>query len=73
LADGSVEEGDMSADDYLARLRKRQPKIFAAKTIQIEVASLEEQIRAAFNVGHSAGAPQRSLFDSLFGPGPGKR
>jgi hypothetical protein len=67
----------MSAEDYIERLRQRQPKIFGARSLRIQVVALEAALRTAFNAGRAdAGASKKSgadrLFDTLFGSGLGK-
>ena len=60
----------MTADDYIKQLRKRQPKLFAAKTIQIKVESFETALRAAFQAGRSECIAEHTgtgnPFDAIF-------
>ena len=62
----------MTAQDYIHRLKKRQPDIFAARKILIKVKSLEEQLRLAFEAGHREATVSEKppFFDSLFGSRP---
>ena len=59
----------MSTDDYIWKLKKANPNIFAAEEIQISIPSFELQLRKAFEAGMQAGTGD-NLFNSLFGPGP---
>ena len=57
----------MTFPDYLARLEKANPRLFAAKEIKMTPSSLIEQLQAAYRAGaNQAPAGGGSLFDEIF-------
>ena len=55
----------MTFTDYLARLEKANPRLFAAKEIKMTPSSLIDQLQAAYRAGcyDSRGS---ELFDEIF-------
>ena len=59
----------MTFPDYLARLEKANPRLFAAKEIKMTPSALIEQIQRAYQAGaNHAPAGGGSLFAELFPP-----
>jgi hypothetical protein len=56
-----------AAQDYITRLRSRQPELFKAFSVRIKIASLEDALKIAFEAGHRWEASRPSPFNSLFG------
>jgi hypothetical protein len=67
------EASKMNADTYLAGLRKRNPKLFAADhtgkspLIQIRLSELEKHLSMAFQAGELAGLASKSTWEREFG------
>ena len=57
----------MSANGYIANLKRKNPRIFAAKEIKLTAESFEKQVRAAFESGHASGKATKSIFEEVFG------
>ena len=57
----------MTFPNYLARLEKANPRLFAAKEIKMTPAAFIEQIQRAYQAGANyAPAGGGSLFDEIF-------
>ena len=61
----------MTFPDYLARLQKANPRLFAAREIKMTPSAFIEQLRRAYDAGagEAAGA---QLFSELFPPLPNR-
>ena len=61
----------MSANDYIASVKERNRKLWAASKIAMTPDSLERQLRAAFEAGRRSGAAaeaaEKSQFEKIFG------
>lgn len=57
----------MTFPDYLARLEKANPRLFAAREIKMTPSALIEQIKQAYQAGaNHAPVGGGSLFDDIF-------
>lgn len=57
----------MSAEDFIAKVRRRNGRLFAADEIRIKISVLENLLRQAWADGCAAGEASKSLFEKLFG------
>jgi len=57
----------MSANDYLTKVEKMNPKLFTASEIKISIPNLKVLIKHAFESGEEAGRNSKSLFETVFG------
>ena len=61
----------MSANDYIASVKERNRKLWAASKIAMMPDSLEWQLRAAFEAGRRSGEKatmaKKSVFEEKFG------
>jgi hypothetical protein len=58
----------MSADDYLATVRGKTPKIGTGnKPIKMDTDELFRLLRHAFEAGKASGKAEKSLFEQVFG------
>lgn len=57
----------MSANDYIAILKKSNEELFEAETLKIKRYELLRQITLAFNEGKKAGKESQSVFERIFG------
>lgn len=55
------------AAEWLVRKQRQNPRVFKASKVTISVASLEEQLVAAFEAGQEAGRNSLSEFERVFG------
>lgn len=61
----------MNATDFVNAVKARNPKLFAAKKIQLSPQELEQQLKNAWWSGHEEGdrsaREEKSLFEIIFG------